>query len=152
MDSKKMSKKEAAKKQVKTNVGKKIADAKASVPAKKAGAPKKSVSKGANKKAVAGKGNFLFSIPSLHTTDNDYEHLVIAHDMQEACKLLAETRTTEKWPDLTAEQRANRVQMMTMDYGHRNIVQIEPRVEAPIVIQVNHPKPATQAAATLTLQ
>jgi hypothetical protein len=144
MDNKKITKKAAAKKQVKTNVGKKLADATKTAAAKKTAAP-------TEKKAGAQK-TFLFSIPSLHTTGNDYEHLVIAHDAKEAAKLLAESRCTEKWPELTPEQRQVRVNMMTLDYSCRAIAVVEQRKEAPTVVQVNHFKSPTPVAETLTLQ
>ena len=84
--------------------------------------------------------NFLFSVPSLHTHQNDYEHLVIASTKEEACRLLAEHRVTEKKPDLPDDVRKNIVSAATEGYRARNVAQIEPRSEAAGVLAVNHHK------------
>jgi hypothetical protein len=88
----------------------------------------------------AAAGNFLFSIPSLHTEDHDYEHLVVAPTKEEACRLLAEARVTEKQPELTGEHRSALVAYATKGYCSRNVEQIEPRMEVPGVLAINHHK------------
>lgn len=84
--------------------------------------------------------NFLFSVPSLHTQDNDYEHLVIAPTKEEACRLLAEHRVTEKQPKLPDPERAQLVAYATHGYCKRNVAQIEPRAEEAGVLAINHHK------------
>ena len=88
---------------------------------------------------TAGK-NFLFSVPSLHTHNHDYEHLVIAPDKKEACRLLADHRVTEKRPELEGEVRAKLVEMVMQGYTERAIIQVEARKEAAGVVAVNHHK------------
>jgi hypothetical protein len=83
---------------------------------------------------------FLFSIPSQHTGDNDYEHLVVAKNVEEACKLLADARITEKQPELNADARAQLLVIATKNYLSRSPVQIEPRSEPVGVLQINHHK------------
>jgi hypothetical protein len=90
--------------------------------------------------APAAAENFLFSIPSLHTQNNDYEHLVIAPTKEEACRLLAEHRVTEKRPDLEGSARAQLVAVAVNGYSYRSVAQIEPRMEAPGVLAINHHK------------
>lgn len=88
---------------------------------------------------AAGK-NFLFSVPSLHTHNNDYEHLVVAPTKEEACRLLAEHRVTEKLPDIPAEHRTKVVAHATDGYIERAVAQIEPRKEPAGVLAINHHK------------
>ncbi len=126
-----------SKKSTKAKATKTVATKKAS--ANTAKAPKKA--------AVAAK-NFLFSIPSHHTDDGDFEHLVIAPNKEEACRLLADHRVTEKRPELQDPARGNLVGLMTIDYSHRPVVEIEPRKEEACVVQVNHQK----IGSDLTLQ
>jgi hypothetical protein len=83
---------------------------------------------------------FLFSIPSQHTGDNDYEHLVVAKNAEHACKLLADARITEKQPDLAGDARAQLLVIATKNYLSRSPVQIEPRSEPVGVLQINHHK------------
>jgi hypothetical protein len=111
---------------VKTNLSAAMVKAKA---AKEAKAPKKPASK-----------NFLFSIPSLHTANNDYEHLVIAANRDEACRLLAEARVTEKQPTLEGETRQKVVYWQTQNYCGREVKQIEARKEDAGVLMINHQK------------
>ena len=89
-------------------------------------------------KAVA--KNFLFSIPSLHTHDHDYEHLVVAPDKDQACRLLAEHRVTEKAPQLQGEPRSQLVTAAMGGYSERSVAQIEQRKEPAGVLAVNHHK------------
>jgi len=90
--------------------------------------------------AKTGGKNFLFSIPSLHTGNYDYEHLVVAPDKNEACRLLAEHRVTEKKPQLQGVARAQLVDVAMQCYFHRPVAQIEPRKEPAGVLAVNHHK------------
>jgi hypothetical protein len=113
-------------------------NSKKSLKAKKAGKP---VAAGKAKTKAAAKANrFLFSIPSLHTHDHDYEHLVIAPNKDDACRLLAEHRVTEKRPDLEGDARAKLVAMVTEGYMERDVSQIEPRKEKAGVVAINHHK------------
>jgi len=84
--------------------------------------------------------NFLFSVPSLHTHNKDYEHLVIAPNKAEACRLLADHRVTEKRPDLQGEIRTKVVAMATEGYLERDVAQIEARKEPAGVVAINHHK------------
>jgi hypothetical protein len=84
--------------------------------------------------------NFLFSIPSLHTHENDYEHLVVAPTKEDACRLLAEHRVTEKAPQLQGEPRSQLVTAAMGGYSGRDVAQIEPRKEPAGVLAVNHHK------------
>jgi hypothetical protein len=85
-------------------------------------------------------GHFLFSIPSQHTGDNDYEHLVIAKNAEGACKLLADARITEKQPELAGDARAQLLVIATKNYLSRSPVKIEPRNEPEGVLAINHHK------------
>jgi len=113
-------------------------NSKKSLKAKKAEKP---VANGKAEKKAASKANrFLFSIPSLHTYDHDYEHLVIAPNQDDACRLLAEHRVTEKRPDLEGDARAKLVAMVTEGYMERDVSQIEPSKEKAGVVAINHHK------------
>jgi hypothetical protein len=92
------------------------------------------------KKAVGKAPHYLFSVPSQHTEHNDYEHLVIAPDKNEACRLLAEHRVTEKRPEMEGEVRSKLVERVMKGYTERAVVQVEARKEAAGVVQVNHHK------------
>jgi hypothetical protein len=92
------------------------------------------------KKAAGKTPHYLFAIPSLHTHNHDYEHLVIAPDKKEACRLLADHRVTEKRPELEGEVRAKVVEMVMQGYTERAVIQVEPRKEAAGVVAVNHHK------------
>jgi hypothetical protein len=85
---------------------------------------------------------FLFSIPSQHTGDNDYEHLVIAKSAQQAAALLADARITEKQPQLVEEPEARKQLLFfaTKGYLDRGPKKIEPREEPIGVLQINHHK------------
>jgi hypothetical protein len=85
-------------------------------------------------------GHFLFSIPSQHTGDDDYEHLVIAKNAEVACKLLADARITEKQPELTGDARAQLLVIATKNYLSRSPVKIESRNEPEGVLAINHHK------------
>ena len=104
------------------------------------------VAKGAAVQATAAPAagkNFLFSIPSLHTHWNDFEHLVVAPTKEEACRLLAEHRVTEKKPELEGEVRTQLVGYTMQGYCSRTVSQIEPRKEPAGVLAVNHHKLGT---------
>jgi hypothetical protein len=85
---------------------------------------------------------FLFSIPSQHTGDDDYEHLVVAKNAAQACELLADARITEKQPHLaqSPEARQHLMKIATANYLARKPSQIEPRTEPVGVLQINHHK------------
>jgi hypothetical protein len=105
---------------------------------------KAAAKKTVNKKPATAKNakakNFLFSIPSQHTSDDTYEHLVIAPTKEEACRLLAEHRVTEKRPEMEGATRAQLVKHVWEGYCNRDVLQVEPRKEAAGVIAVNHHK------------
>jgi hypothetical protein len=154
MDSKKTTKKNSSKKNGKKAAGKVATELKTKMDAAaaKAGAKKNGKKnkqpdlppEGAYTvegpvKDTAGE-RFLFSIPSQHTGDDDYEHLVVAKDAEEACNLLADARITEKQPDLAGEARAQLLVIATKNYLYRNPEKIEPRTEPAGVLQINHHK------------
>jgi hypothetical protein len=164
MDSKKLTKKKAAKKsgkkaKVATNLKAKLAESIATI--KKAEDEIKA--KGTANKKKNGKQpdlppegaytvegpvkdtagpRFLFSIPSQHTGDDDYEHLVVAKNAAQACELLADARITEKQPHLAEnpEARQHLMKIATANYLARKPSQIEPRTESVGVLQINHHK------------
>jgi hypothetical protein len=172
MDSKKLTKKKAAKKHGKKTVGEVVTSMSekltAAAMAKAEGADGEGIKK-AGKNAAAKKGGkkngqpdqppegaytlegpikdtagprFLFSIPSQHTGDNDYEHLVIAKSAEQACNLLADARITEKQPHLSENPtaRASLLKIATQNYLSRKPTQIEPRKDPIGVLQINHHK------------
>jgi hypothetical protein len=161
MDSKKITKTHAAKKNGKSaKTGKASTDLKAKLSealeqAKKA-KTKKTAKKNGKQPDLPPEGaytvegpvkdtagpRFLFSVPSLHTGDDDYEHLVVAKNAAQACELLADARITEKQPHLAdnPEARQHLMKIATANYLARKPSQIEPRTEPVGVLQINHHK------------